>query len=127
MGCSVSIDEEKGVVYSTFYGDLDVAVVEQQRRTLLADPRFNPYFSEIIDMIDVTDVKCSVDEMRALASAESPFATEARRAIIAPNDLTYGMARMFQILGQETRPNLVVVRTMKEAMQVIAPAERKKS
>jgi hypothetical protein len=123
MGCSVSIDPEKGIVYSTYFGDLDVESVESQRRAMLADPRFNPSFSEIIDMIDVTDVKCSVEDMRALASAESPFAREAKRAIIAPHDLTYGMARMFQILGQETRPNLVVVRTMKEAMQVIAPTK----
>ena len=41
------------------------------------------------------------------------------RVFVAPKDLIYGMARMFQILGEATRPDLPVVRTMDEAYSLL--------
>ncbi len=44
--------------------------------------------------------------------------------IVAPGDLVYGLSRMFAVLGEETRPNLRVVRTMQEAyslLEIVSP------
>ena len=40
-------------------------------------------------------------------------------ALVAPTDLLYGLCRMFVILGEETRPNEHVVRTIGEAYQLL--------
>jgi len=40
-------------------------------------------------------------------------------ALAIPRDFTYGLARTFQILTQETRPELQVVRTMEEAYRLL--------
>jgi hypothetical protein len=37
------------------------------------------------------------------------------RVLVIPQIFIYGLARMFQILGEKTRPELQVVRTMDEA------------
>ncbi|MGA7629472.1 MAG: hypothetical protein WCB11_01815 [Terriglobales bacterium] len=36
-----------------------------------------------------------------------------------PQIFIYGLARMFQILGEKSRPELQVVRTMEEAYQLL--------
>lgn len=36
-----------------------------------------------------------------------------------PRDFIYGLARMFQILTEETQPELRVVRTMEEAYRLL--------
>jgi hypothetical protein len=37
------------------------------------------------------------------------------RVIVASQDFLFGMMRMLQLLSEETRPELLVVRTMDEA------------
>lgn len=41
------------------------------------------------------------------------------RVLVVPKAIIYGMARMFQILGEKTRPDLHVVRTMDEAYRLL--------
>ncbi len=43
-----------------------------------------------------------------------------RRVVIAPSPNTYGMMRMFEIGGEEMRPDLQVVRTEREAWAILA-------
>jgi hypothetical protein len=38
---------------------------------------------------------------------------------VAPTPHIFGMARRFEILGEETRPNWHVVRTLEEAYEVL--------
>ena len=42
--------------------------------------------------------------------------------IVASKDLIFGMARMFSILGEESRPHLRVVHTMEEAYELLGIA-----
>jgi hypothetical protein len=41
------------------------------------------------------------------------------RFIVAASPTIYGTARMFELAGQDTRPNLHVVRTMKEVCVIL--------
>jgi hypothetical protein len=41
------------------------------------------------------------------------------RAVVAPQDFLFGMMRMLEILSQEARPELHVVRTMDEAYRLL--------
>jgi hypothetical protein len=45
-----------------------------------------------------------------------PDATNRIRIIAVENPTGFGLARMFQILGEETRPKLQVVRTLNDAL-----------
>jgi hypothetical protein len=74
----------------------------------------------IWDLSSVNDLAVSSGFVRSLAELEPamPDATKPR-IIVAPTATGFGLARMFQILGESTRPLLQVVRTMDEALAAL--------
>jgi hypothetical protein len=80
----------------------------------------------IIDLSDVSTFDISPQTIRELAALPPVIKDrESPRFIIAPSPLLYGLARMFELLGQETRPNLHVVRTAKEVWVILGMEEPK--
>jgi hypothetical protein len=79
-----------------------------------------PTYSGIFDMSGVTALNITSETVRELA--QSPPAIpdpNVPRIIIAGSPHLYGMARMFDLQGAETRPNLHVVRNEKEAFAIL--------
>jgi len=75
----------------------------------------------IVDFSSVSDWALSSAFLRELARKEPAMADSARRRLIlvAPATVGFGLARMFQMLGESTRPLLEVVRTMDEALAAL--------
>jgi hypothetical protein len=115
MPVTLTIDVEKRLVYSAFLGDITEEEFLQHSRTIESHPKFDPTFSEIVDFRSVTDVTVSKDALQAMAGKKSIFADSAHHVVIAPSGLITGLARMFQALAEETRPNFAVVKTPAEA------------
>lgn len=67
----------------------------------------------------VTDFEVSTAEIHQVASFPPEFPAGYMRVLVTPRDFIYGLARMFQILTQQTRPELQVVRTMEEAYRLL--------
>ncbi|HKM47216.1 MAG TPA: hypothetical protein VJX69_06490 [Terriglobales bacterium] len=81
----------------------------------------------IADISGVTEFAVSIPAIKRLTKAPPAIPAPHMRVFVAPQAHVYGMARMFQILGEETRPNLHIVRTLDEAyrlLQVEAPEFR---
>jgi hypothetical protein len=76
-------------------------------------------YSGITDFSEVTKFTVSGDEMRALALLTPGIPVNRLKVIVAPKDVTFGMSRMFQLLTDEVRPNLQVVRTNAEAYRML--------
>ncbi|MGC2792512.1 MAG: hypothetical protein WA899_10855, partial [Candidatus Sulfotelmatobacter sp.] len=59
--------------------------------------------------------------LRELAKQEPAMADSASRRliIVAPATVGFGLARMFQMLSESTRPLLEVVRTLEEALAAL--------
>ncbi len=88
------------------------ALTEQIARI---DPR-----SAIADFSAVTSFTVSTQTVRGLARSEPAMPDASRvRVVVAPPDDIYGIARAFQLAGEHTRPNLHIVRTLKEAWAVL--------
>lgn len=66
---------------------------------LLKDPDFNPSYSQIADFTQVTRIELSAQDIHELAQ-RSVFSPLSRRALIVPNDVAYGLGRMFEMLRQ---------------------------
>ena len=81
--------------------------------------RIDPH-AGITDFSDVTTVAFSSETIHELA-ASTPIMRDPRRPVVfvAPTPHIFGMARMFEMLGAQTRPNLHVVRTLEEAYEVL--------
>lgn len=75
----------------------------------------------IWDLSSVTDFAATSDFLRELASQKPamPDAENRPRFIVAPNELEFGLSRMFQIAGGTARPLLTVVRTLDEALAAL--------
>jgi hypothetical protein len=74
----------------------------------------------IMDGAAVTSFDVTSQTIRQLANSEPiiPDPTICRVAI-APSSEVFGMVRIFELLGQDTRPNLHVVRTEREAWAIL--------
>jgi len=73
----------------------------------------------ILDLTTVSDFDVRSETIRGLAHLPAIFEDPTLRAVIAPTDFLFGMARMFQIRGSETREQLHVVRTLNQALVLL--------
>lgn len=64
-------------------------------KRLATDPEFDPQFNQLSDASLRTDTDLSTDNIRLLYQRRV-FSPTSRRAVVAPNPFTYGMARMIQ-------------------------------
>jgi hypothetical protein len=55
----------------------------------------------------------------------NPFWAGARRALVITNDVLFGMARMYQLLKDESPDELQIFRNMDEALQWLGLADAK--
>jgi hypothetical protein len=91
-----------------YYRDLEKYSLQQ-------DP-----LSGILDMSAITTFDVSPDTIRQLAKSPPAMPNPGRpRVLIATSPNVFGIARMFEMQGQETRPNLHVVRSEKEALAIL--------
>jgi hypothetical protein len=80
----------------------------------------------LTDFSEADSVDVSHQTIRALASLPPVMPDASRlRCVVAPTDKVFGLARMFELQGQETRMNLHVVRTLKEALAILGLLEPK--
>ena len=82
--------------------------------------------SGITDFSAATSLDVSPQTIRDLASLPPAILDpELPRFVVAAAPGIFGMARMFELAGQDTRPNLHVVRTMKEVCVILGITDPK--
>ena len=119
MPVSLTIHPERRLVYSAFHGDVSEEEFLQHAHTIRSHPNFDPNFSEIVDLRGVTELRASTETLRRVAGEESLFHRESKHVVIAAPGLIFRLARMFQVVAEETRPKLKVVRTPEEAFDYL--------
>jgi anti-anti-sigma regulatory factor len=77
--------------------------------------------AEIIDCSGVTEFAISSDRIRQLAKRQQlmPEAADLPRVIVVPETHAYGLARMYQIVAEQKRPLVTVVRSMDAALAAL--------
>jgi len=79
----------------------------------------------ILDLTACQRFDVSTAAVRKMAGLHPILPDPAPRFVVAPNDISFGMARMFQMLGPEGRDMLFIVRAVDaayEALSLTAPA-----
>ncbi len=120
MGFVFDFDPTHQILRSRFSGRVtDEDLLNHQRVGLLLVTSLDPRFA-IIDLSGADPFEVTSDGMRKLAKLPPAMPKVDRpRVVIAPSDYTFGMARIFEIEGEATRPNLHVVRSAKEAFAIL--------
>jgi hypothetical protein len=115
MPYEVTPDIEKRVVVIRMWGDVKPDEVRTLVAQLAADQAIAG-FAQLADLRDLTSVAAiGAGDIRAVAAGV--LAASPRRAIVAPDTATFGMARMFAALRnmKDTTEQIGVFRTMREA------------
>jgi hypothetical protein len=124
MSGAYTIDLERSLVRSRGWGVLTNRELLAHARALTRDPHFAPNFRQLADLRAVTDVQITAATIKEMVRL-NPFWTGARRALVITNDVLFGMARMYQILKDESPDELQIFRNMDDAIQWLGLADTK--
>ena len=116
MPVITEILSSRRLVVSRAIGVLVLDELADRQMKLLDHPEFDPSYDHLFDMSGVTgveDIRTSELESFALVRI---FSYTSRRAIVAPEDLVYGYARMYEVFSHSSEDNLAVFRNEDEAM-----------
>jgi hypothetical protein len=114
MPASYQIDTDRRIILSSASGKLTDQDLREHQRAVLADPDFEPTLNQLWDLQQVEQLDISTAAIRDLANSRS-YAAETKRAVVAPRDVLYGTARMFQTLHEEAPEDFQVFRDVGEA------------
>ena len=95
---------------------LEEILIYEER--ICMDPAFDPTYTEVIDMRQVEKLDLSHAEVATMVGYEQGhdrYAGVRQVALVAPADLEYGLARMYEMLGDESPMQTEVFRDMAEA------------
>jgi hypothetical protein len=111
MGMSYTIDRVRGVVFTRAWDVLTFKELRDLMTTIAADPELDASFSSLADLSRVTSI--DIDPAGVASIALAPvFGATNRRAIVAPTDLAFGMARMFATYADQASQDVRVFREM---------------
>jgi len=118
MAVSFELDEADHVFRMTFNGELTDDVMLDARARFLKLKQAMPAYTNIVDLSAVTRYEVSSRLIGALAGIP-PAQLHEPIVVVAPSDVAYGASRMFQIMSEQVRQGLHVVRTMEEACELL--------
>src|SRR5436309_9304705 len=109
-----NIDSASRTVLVMFSGRSSMEETLHFRRLLASDARFSNDFNELVDLQEFSGSESGYQEISARAAESDPFSPGARRAIFAPSDIAFGMARMY-IATRRAEDTIALYRDLESA------------
>ena len=123
MPIQVRVDETRGLVELVFAGELTDSEFKETVNRYLLEP-FAAFPLGLFDLTDVTVMDVSAESVRNVARRVSLHVDsrleEGKLAIVAPRDLLFGMARMYEMLRDDSPVEVRVFRERDEAESWLA-------
>jgi len=119
MNISVDFDVKNNVLRGTLQGAMTGAILLDFYTRAEQFMASRPPCRGILDFSGVTEFEVSSQAIRKIAATPPLLPPGYMRVLVIPQIFIFGLARMFQILGEKNRPELQVVRTMDEAFDLL--------
>jgi hypothetical protein len=119
MAVFLGLDERHRVLYIRFAGVVTDDVLLRSFQRVREWFAIHGHASNITDFSEVDSFQVTEAAVRQLAERPPLVPDNYLRVVVAPQDEAYGMARMFEMLGSETRNHVYVVRTHREAFRIV--------
>ncbi len=119
MAFVIEFDARNNILRTSLEGRVTDAILLDCYATTARYAASHPGCRGIADVSGVTKFDVSSTAIKQLSKAPPAIPAPYMRVFVAPQAHVYGMARMFQMLGEETRPNLHIVRTLDEAYHLL--------
>jgi hypothetical protein len=114
MGMQYRLDPSRRLVHVRAWGVISTADLQDLTSHLLADPGFDGDFRSLTDLSAATGISVTGTELEATAWMPL-YNAGARRAIVAPTDLMYGMGRVYAAHAEHVGETVRVFRSLQEA------------
>jgi hypothetical protein len=114
LAVTYAIDPQRRLVVSEAAGIVTAEDFLEHGKRLAEDPAFDPAFDQILDLRNARQVEVPTAALKGMASLRL-FGPGSRRAIVAPRDLTFGLARMYESLRADAPESMKTFRTIEEA------------
>lgn len=120
MAYSFEFDSASGILLARFRDQVTDGQLGEFYRVAIPKILAGREFRGVInDFSEVTSFDVAPETVRSLAWSQPAVADSSKiRIIVAPSPKLYGMARMFALHGEDTRPNLHVVQSLEHAYAV---------
>jgi hypothetical protein len=129
MPIEYRIDHSRRIVFAATRGRMTDAEVFNYQREVWGDPQVAGYH-ELMDMTHVADVAIPsgvrVRDLATMSAAMDPSSGTSKFAIVAPGDVAYGLARMYETYrasNARSRKEVSVFRTMAAALTWLGIAD----
>lgn len=119
MGFFMEFDARNNILRLTLEGRVTDAILLDAYATAARYVASHVPCRGIGDVTQATTFEVSATTVRKLALSAPVIPAGYTRVFVAPQDSVYGMVRMFQTLGESTRPDFHAVRTMDEAYRLL--------
>ena len=116
-------DSQNKILMAKFEGQVTDGLIKDYYQACTSQVAVTDLRGSLTDFSNAASFDVSAETIReiaALAPAD-PIASRPR-VVVAPASHIFGFARMFGILGEATRPNFHVVRTLREAYALLGIA-----
>lgn len=120
MPISYEINKEEELIYTTASGSLDDADIAGFKQKLLSDPDYSPGMKELSDLRAVDEFRVTIAGISRFAGMDEEsveMVKEHRLAIVATEDVIFGMARMYQLQTEKAKPNVQIFRDLQPARE----------
>ena len=113
-------DSENKIFRAKFHGHVTDESIKHFYQTVASRVAANDFRASILDFSGTASFHVTKDAVLDLAALAPADPTVSRpRVIVAPNTLIFVLARLFQMTGKATRPNLHVVRKLSQAFDLL--------
>jgi hypothetical protein len=121
MALLLQFDRENKILLLRIVGPLTEDVVAEVQVAIMTYSNETDADAAIFDFSQVTEFSVSTPYIQQLARQRPSMknAADRQRVIVAPEGVGFGLSRMFQTMGETTRPLLSVVRTLNEALEAL--------
>lgn len=120
MPYSFDFDLANGILRCRLDGRVTDEILKQFFRAGAVAAKNTHPAAGVIDLSGVTSFEVSAEALREQSKVPPVLSDPAlRRVVIAPSSETYGMMRMFELEGEELRPDIHVVRSESHAWAIL--------
>lgn len=126
MPIEYAYDERRNFLQTRFFGTITDEDIRKHSEAVAADPRIRLGLRELVDLTDIEEIRASSASLELIIKidmAHSDKFADQRTAIIAPTNLLFGYARMYQTMVdlQNSSSKIGVFRTPEEAKKWLGP------
>lgn len=117
MSVRFEYDPRQELLLITFAGELGDSDLMQAYETARRCTSSLPVRRGLLNGLQVTGFSVSPEKVKALAHLPPMLPADSDRCIVVDQDFLFGMARMYQMLGGDTRDRLRICRNLHEAYE----------